>query len=64
MTLVQKSKTLFAKFIADDKGLAAIEYGLLAAGIAIGLWAVIGDVGTSLSAIFTTVQGDLAAPPQ
>lgn len=54
-------KTLARQFRDDESGLAAVEYGLLAAGIAVALYSVIGGVGDSLSTIFTTIQTDLTA---
>jgi pilus assembly protein Flp/PilA len=47
-------------FLADESGLSAVEYGLLAAGIAIGLWSLIHNMGSSLHTIYTNVQGDLS----
>lgn len=47
-------------FAADESGLSAVEYGLLAAGIAIGLWSVISDIGSSLHTIYTNVQTDIS----
>lgn len=47
-------------FAADESGLSAVEYGLLAAGIAIGLWTLISSIGGSLHTIFTSVKGDLS----
>jgi len=55
-----KLKALTRKFIADESGLSAVEYGLLAAGIAVGLWAVIHPLGTDLRSIYTSVQTDLS----
>lgn len=48
------------RFLADESGLSAVEYGLLAAGIAIGLWSLIHNMGSSLHTIYTNVQGDLS----
>jgi pilus assembly protein Flp/PilA len=48
-------------FIQDESGLSAVEYGLLAAGIAIGLWTLISSIGTSLHTIFTSVKTDLSS---
>jgi len=55
-----KLKTLAQRFIADESGLSAVEYGLLAAGIAVGLWTIISQMGTDLRAIFTSVKTDIA----
>jgi pilus assembly protein Flp/PilA len=51
-------------FLKDERGLSAVEYGLLAAGIAVGLYTLIHGIGTSLSSIYTSVGTDLsnAAP--
>jgi pilus assembly protein Flp/PilA len=57
----EKIKKLARDFIADESGLSAVEYGLLAAGIAVGLWTVISGMGSSLKTIFTTVQGNLTS---
>jgi pilus assembly protein Flp/PilA len=46
-------------FIGDESGLSAVEYGLLAAGIAIGLWTLISGIGTDIHTIFENVKGDL-----
>jgi pilus assembly protein Flp/PilA len=65
MTLVQDTKTLLRRYLADEKGLSAVEYGLLAAGIAIGLYLILSGIGVDLRAIFNSVKGDLdtAAKP-
>jgi pilus assembly protein Flp/PilA len=47
--------------MADEAGLAAIEYGLLAAGIAIGLWTIISGISTDLQTIFTNLKTDVSA---
>ncbi len=41
-------KRIFAKFIADESGATAIEYGLIAAGIALAIIEVIYALGTNL----------------
>jgi pilus assembly protein Flp/PilA len=51
----------FKRFLKDESGLSAVEYGLLAAGIAIGLYGVISKVGTDLQTIYTDVAADLSA---
>ena len=44
---------------ADESGATAIEYGLIAALIAVAAVAVMGTVGTNLSSTFNTVAGNL-----
>jgi pilus assembly protein Flp/PilA len=43
----------------DKDGATAIEYGLIAALIAVAAVTVMGTVGTNLSTTFSTVAGDL-----
>jgi pilus assembly protein Flp/PilA len=52
-------RTLLGAFLADESGLSAVEYGLLAAGIAIGLWSLISTIGSDLHTIYSNVQTDL-----
>ena len=44
------------RFFADETGATAIEYGLIAAGIAVAIIAVVQGVGGSLVTTFTSVQ--------
>ena len=46
-------KTLVARFVKDSSGATAIEYGLIAAGIAVAIIAVINGLGSTLNAKFT-----------
>jgi pilus assembly protein Flp/PilA len=46
-------------FIKNDDGATAIEYGLIAALIAVAAVTVMGTVGTNLSSTFNTVAGAL-----
>lgn len=50
------------KFVRDDEGVTAIEYGLIAALIAVVIIASVESVGTALKAVFTFVAAELAAP--
>jgi pilus assembly protein Flp/PilA len=43
-------RDLFVKFINDDSGATAIEYGLIAACIAVAIIAILQSIGTSLVA--------------
>jgi pilus assembly protein Flp/PilA len=53
-------KTLFAKFVEDESGATAIEYGLIAAGISIAIVAVVQTLGTKLNATFTSISNALS----
>jgi pilus assembly protein Flp/PilA len=53
-------KTLFAKFVEDESGATAIEYGLIAAGISIAIVAVVQTVGTKLNSTFTSISTALS----
>ncbi|RQS35417.1 Flp family type IVb pilin [Burkholderia sp. Bp8992] len=48
-----------AWFAEDQDGVTAIEYGLIAALIAIGIAAALTTVGTDLKTVFSTVADDL-----
>jgi pilus assembly protein Flp/PilA len=52
-------KQLFAKFLADESGATAIEYGLIAAGIALAIIAVVNGLGTNLNNMFTSINTSL-----
>ena len=52
-------KQIFAKFIADERGATAIEYGLIAAGISIVILAAVNGIGSNLNAKFTSVNSSL-----
>jgi pilus assembly protein Flp/PilA len=59
MTFSQKCLDHMRAFVADESGLSAVEYGLLAAGIAIGLWTLIDGIGGDIHTIFSNVKTDL-----
>ena len=52
-------KTLFSRFVADTSGVTAIEYGLIAALIAVVIIGAVSTVGTSLSGTFSSVASSL-----
>ena len=54
-------KTLVSRFVKDETGVTAIEYGLIAALIAVVIIASVTLVGTQLTAVFTKIQTSLAA---
>lgn len=47
------------RVLADRRGATAIEYGLIAAGIAIAIIAAVNTVGTSLSSLFGSISTQL-----
>jgi pilus assembly protein Flp/PilA len=47
------------RFLANESGATAIEYGLIAAGIAVTIIVIVQSVGTDLVAKFTTVDNGL-----
>ena len=47
------------KFLRDESGATAIEYGLIAAGIAVAIITVVSGLGTKLKTTFTTVSNAL-----
>ena len=53
-------KTLVSRFLKDESGATAIEYGLIAAGIAVVIITVVQGIGTNLNAKFTKVQNGLS----
>jgi pilus assembly protein Flp/PilA len=56
------SKVL-SRFISDESGATAIEYGLIAAGISVAIISIVQGVGSKLVTTFTSVQGALGTAP-
>ena len=52
-------KVVFQKFLADESGATAIEYGLIAAGIAIAIITAVQGVGSQLSTNFNSIKTEL-----
>jgi pilus assembly protein Flp/PilA len=52
-------KKVFSKFLSDESGATAIEYGLIAAGIALAIIAVVNGLGSNLNDKFSTINGSL-----
>jgi pilus assembly protein Flp/PilA len=52
-------KTLVTRFLKDESGATAIEYGLIAAGISVAIITILKGVGTKLKSTFTSVQNAL-----
>ena len=55
-------KGYFTKFLADESGATAIEYSLIAAGIALVIITMVNGVGTNLNLKFKAIKEALAAP--
>ena len=51
-------KTL-VKFVKDESGATAIEYGLIAAGISVAIIAVVNNLGTKLQSTFSSISSQL-----
>lgn len=54
---------LINNFIRDEDGVTAIEYGLIAALIAVVIISGVTLVGTNLDALFTGIAGRLTFTP-
>ena len=50
---------LFRAFLSDESGATAIEYGLIAAGIALAIIAAVNTLGTTMSNKFTSINASL-----
>lgn len=53
------SMKTFRRFLADETGATAIEYGLIAAGISLAIIAVVNGLGTKMNTKFTSINGSL-----
>lgn len=47
------------RFLKDDSGATAIEYALIAAGIAVAIVTAVNSVGTAISGKFTAIKTSL-----
>lgn len=50
---------LIVSFLKDENAATAIEYGLIAAGIAIAIISAVKGVGTKLNAAFSSISTQL-----
>ncbi|HEY5046446.1 MAG TPA: Flp family type IVb pilin [Rhizomicrobium sp.] len=55
-------KNLIVNFLRNESGATAIEYGLIAAGIAVVIIAAVQLVGSNLTGTFSTVASAVVAP--
>jgi pilus assembly protein Flp/PilA len=52
-------KKVLQNFLADESGATAIEYGLIAAGIALAIIAIVNGLGTKVNSKFTSINTSL-----
>jgi pilus assembly protein Flp/PilA len=52
-------KRFLAKFLADESGATAIEYGLIAAGISLAIIAAVNGLGSTLNTNFNSINSSL-----
>lgn len=52
-------RSLFSRFVQDQSGATAIEYGLIAAGISVAIIAVVNGLGTKLANTFGSVTNNM-----
>ena len=52
-------KCVLWRFIGDNRGATAIEYGLIAAGISVAIIAVVQGLGTQLNTTFSSISSSL-----
>ena len=53
-------QVLLSRFVKDESGVTAIEYGLICALISVVIIGAAGLVGTNLAAVFTNISTQLA----
>ena len=49
------------RFLNDETGATAIEYGLIAALVSVAIITILTTLGTNLTTTFTTISDDLGA---
>jgi pilus assembly protein Flp/PilA len=52
-------KNLIARFVKDESGATAIEYGLIAAGISLAIIAAVNGLGSKLNTNFNSINTSL-----
>jgi len=55
--------SLFARFLKDESGATAVEYGLIVALIAAAIITIVGILGGQITSAFTTVSEGLTPTP-
>jgi len=52
-------KNLVSRFVKNESGATAIEYGLIAAGISVAILATVNGIGTKVGNTFTSISTQL-----
>lgn len=52
-------KHTFIRFLSDESGATAIEYGLIAAGISLAIIAVVNGLGSNINEKFSNINTSL-----
>ena len=52
-------KNLISRFVKNESGATAIEYGLIAAGISLAIIAVVNGLGSNLNTKFSSINTSL-----
>jgi len=52
-------KSVFQRFLKDESGATAIEYGLIAAGISVAIITMVNTLGGTLTGVFTNINTKL-----
>jgi pilus assembly protein Flp/PilA len=55
-------KALVRKFLKDESGATAIEYGLIAAGIAVVIIVAVQNLGHTLNNVFASINTAMTNP--
>jgi pilus assembly protein Flp/PilA len=55
-------KTLVTRFMSDESGATAIEYGLIAAGISVVIIAAVNGLGSKLTNTFSDISTKMGTP--
>lgn len=56
---MQRLTQTLKQFVRDENGVTAIEYGLIAALIAVVIIGAVKTIGTNLNSVFTTIGTEL-----
>ncbi len=59
---MEKFAIAFRKFVREEEGVTAVEYGLIAALIAVAVIVTVASIGTQLNTVFTRILHCLQTP--